>query len=69
MDFYGFTLLLRWVLGWFIQPKLSSLPKNTSTAEIAVIIPARNEEKNILNTIAHKGLKIMVINHPAVINQ
>jgi glycosyltransferase involved in cell wall biosynthesis len=47
MDFYGFTLLLRWVLGWFIQPKLSSLPKNTTTAEIAVIIPARNEEKNI----------------------
>jgi len=47
MDFYGFTLLLRWILGWFIQPKLRSLPSQSANAEIVVIIPARNEEKAI----------------------
>jgi len=47
MDFYGFTLLLRWILGWFIQPKLRTLPMQSERAEIAVIIPARNEEKTI----------------------
>ena len=47
MDFYGFTLLLRWILGWFIQPKLRTLPKQSAASDIAVVIPARNEEKTI----------------------
>jgi 4,4'-diaponeurosporenoate glycosyltransferase len=47
MDFYGFTLLLRWILGWFIQPKLHTLPNQSANSEIAVIIPARNEEMTI----------------------
>ena len=47
MDFYGFTLLLRWILGWFIQPKLTQLPQETSSSKLSVIIPARNEERNL----------------------
>ncbi|MFM1986439.1 MAG: hypothetical protein RIS18_656 [Actinomycetota bacterium] len=52
MDFYGFTLLLRWILGWFIQPKLRQLPNKSEFAEVAVIIPARNEELNISQLLA-----------------
>jgi glycosyltransferase involved in cell wall biosynthesis len=47
MDFYGFTLLLRWILGWFIQPQLKALPLDSAWAEVAVIIPARNEENSL----------------------
>lgn len=47
MDFYGFTLFLRWCLGWFIQPKLEILEQKTSQAKLSVIIPARNEEKSL----------------------
>ena len=47
MDFYGFTLLLRWILGWFIQPKLNFLPEERTQLDFSVIIPARNEEKSL----------------------
>ncbi len=60
MDFYGFTLLLRWILGWFIQPKMAQLPKDTSDAKFSVIIPARNEEKSLptlLTSLANSELK------------
>ncbi len=51
MEIYGFTLLLRWVLGWFIQPKLRSLPKDMAHKKVAVIIPARNEAKNLTTVL------------------
>ncbi|MFZ9227699.1 MAG: glycosyltransferase [Candidatus Nanopelagicales bacterium] len=60
MDFYGFTLLLRWILGWFIQPKLARLPEESSNTKLSVIIPARNEEKslpNLLNSLSNSELK------------
>lgn len=68
MDFYGFTLLLRWILGWFIQPKLSKLPNEMTTSKVAVIIPARNEERSLpklleaLNRSSIKPEEIVVIN-------
>ena len=67
MDFYGFTLLLRWILGWFIQPKLRSLPSSSLNQDVAVIIPARNEEKTIaelltcLNQSLVKPAEVLVI--------
>lgn len=60
MDFYGFTLLLRWILGWFIQPRLAQLPNELMNAKFSVIIPARNEEKSLpilLNSLANSDLK------------
>jgi len=60
MDFYGFTLLLRWILGWFIQPKLAQLPQETSNIKVSVIIPARNEENNLsklLDSLKNSDLK------------
>ena len=60
MDFYGFTLLLRWILGWFIQPKLAQLPQETSNTKVSVIIPARNEENNLsklLDSLKNSDLK------------
>ena len=60
MDFYGFTLLLRWILGWFIQPKLRTLPLQSANSDIAVIIPARNEAKTISQLL--NALKLSEIN-------
>ncbi len=60
MDFYGFTLFLRWCLGWFIQPKLAALPKEISQSKLSVIIPARNEEKllpKLLDSLSTSNLK------------
>jgi len=60
MDFYGFTLFLRWILGWFIQPKLAQLPQGSRQAKLSVVIPARNEEKTLpklLDSLANSELK------------
>jgi glycosyltransferase involved in cell wall biosynthesis len=60
VDFYGVTLLLRWILGWFIQPPLTQLSGEANSGDISVIIPARNEEKNLarlLGQLANSSIK------------
>ena len=69
MDIYAATLLARWILGWFIWRPFKTLQKQNSSSspKLAVIIPARNEAKNIatvLNSLrfqTYKNFEILVI--------
>lgn len=50
VDFYGLTLIARWVLGWLIRPIARSLPNpdgKQRQPSVAVVIPARNESANL----------------------
>jgi 4,4'-diaponeurosporenoate glycosyltransferase len=69
MEIYPATLLARWILGWFIWRPFRELKpqKAKSSPKIAVIIPARNEAKNIakllnsLNEQTYKNFETLVI--------
>lgn len=69
MDIYPATLLARWILGWFIWRPFKTLQKQSpnSSPKIAVIIPARNEAKNIatvltsLRSQTYKNFETLVI--------
>jgi len=69
MELYPATLLARWILGWFIwRPfKVIKPQKPRSMPSISVIIPARNEAKNIakvltsLTTQTYKNFETLVV--------
>lgn len=74
MDIYAATLLARWILGWFIWRPFKTLQKQSpkSSPKIAVIIPARNEAKNIatvLNSLrnqTYKNFETLVIDDHSI---
>lgn len=67
MDFYGLTLIARWVLGWLMGPIARPLPRSSSQLHqdlrvstqttsteptVAVVVPARNESANLPTLLA-----------------
>ncbi len=74
MDIYPATLLARWILGWFIWRPFKTLQKQSPKTQpkIAVLIPARNEAKNIatlLNSLksqTYKNFETLVIDDHSI---
>ncbi len=74
MDIYPATLLARWILGWFIWRPFKELkPQKAKTApKIAVLIPARNEAKNIAKVLtslmnqSYKNFETLVIDDHSI---
>lgn len=62
MEIYPATLLARWILGWLIWRPFNTIKAQRAKTQpkIAVIIPARNEAKNIarlLNSLGRQTYK------------
>jgi len=55
VDFYSWTLLFRWLLGWGMRPIARPLPEpvdtDTPRARVNIVVPARNEEANLKNLL------------------
>ncbi len=74
MDIYPATLLARWILGWLIWRPFKALQrqKSKTQAKIAVLIPARNEAKNIatvLNSLTsqtYKNFETLVVDDHSI---
>lgn len=62
VDFYGLTLIARWVLGWALRPiarplpdsdpALNKPPTSSKKPSVAIVIPARNEAANLPTLLA-----------------
>ncbi len=69
MDIYPATLLARWILGWVIWRPFREIKAQSAktSPKIAVIIPARNEAKNIaklllsLNAQTYKNFETLIV--------
>ncbi|WP_231605147.1 glycosyltransferase family 2 protein [Synechococcus sp. CBW1006] len=54
IDLLGISLLVRWLLGWFLSLRMPLLPEASlsQVPRVSVLIPARNEETTLPNLLA-----------------